>query len=77
MIVRGRRHAVDPTHFGQHNPTFVCKMIPVVRFGIDRFYRYHYYRTRDPNPVGSHSRKNRCSNLRVLPMVLLMVLLMP
>ena len=34
--VHDRRHAVDPNPFGSHNPTFVRKMNPVVRFGTFR-----------------------------------------
>ena len=54
--LRDRPHAVDPNHFGLHNPTFVRTMHPVVRFGMFDREGHWYDRRSAPIPVGSHSR---------------------
>ena len=53
---RDRPHAVDPNHFGPHNPTFVRTRNPSVHFGINAYCRSND-RPRVPIPVGSHSRR--------------------
>ena len=65
LLVRDRRHAVELKHIGQRNQRLLRKLHPVVRFGIYQPFHSQWYRTRDPNPVGSRIHRNSSMDLKL------------